>query len=268
MTPSPSTSSPWPAPAPRPPRGSPLPGSATSCSRCDPETSSSTELIAFLKNPVKEFVRKRLDVTFIDEGEETLDGIPVELDGLEAWKVGDRLLRDLLAGRAPRVALDKEWRRGVLPPGKLGWRLAKDLLDQAQPVADLADTLRAGRQAEALDVAVDLGGGRLLTGTVTDVYGEPAGAHQLLPGRTQALDRRLGAAAGPLRQPAHPPLLRRIRGARGQGTPWRSGRPDGSRGLGPRRRRPRRSCSTWSRSTTPGCASRCRCRSSPVTSGP
>ena len=130
------------------------------------------ELIAFLKNPVKEFVRKRLDVTFIDEGEETLDGIPVELDGLEAWKVGDRLLRDLLAGRAPRVALDKEWRRGVLPPGKLGWRLAKDLLDQAQPVADLADTLRAGRQAEALDVAVDLGGGRLLTGTVTDVYGE------------------------------------------------------------------------------------------------
>ena len=39
-------------------------------------------------------------------------------------------------------------------------------------MADLADTLRAGRRAEALDVAVDLGGGRLLTGTVTDVYGD------------------------------------------------------------------------------------------------
>ncbi len=130
------------------------------------------ELIAFLKNPVKEFVRKRLDVTLTDEGEDALDGIPVELDGLEAWKVGDRLLRDLLAGRAPRTALHKEWRRGVLPPGKLGWRLANDLLGQAEPVADLAATLRAGRRAEALDVAVDLGGSRLLTGTVADVYGE------------------------------------------------------------------------------------------------
>jgi len=130
------------------------------------------ELIAFFKNPVKEFLRKRLDVTFIEEGEDALDGIPVELDGLDQWKVGDRLLRDLLAGRAPDVVLAKEWRRGVLPPGRLGWRLANDLFGQAQPVADLADTLRAGRRAEALDVAVDLGNGRLLTGTVTDVYGE------------------------------------------------------------------------------------------------
>ena len=111
------------------------------------------ELIAFLKNPVKEFVRKRLDVTFVDEGEDAMDGMPVELDGLELWKVGDRLLRDLLAGRAPSDVLAKEWRRGVLPPGKLGWRLANELLGQAQPVADLADTLRAGRRAEALDVA-------------------------------------------------------------------------------------------------------------------
>ncbi len=130
------------------------------------------ELVAFFKNPVKEFLRKRLDVSFVDEGEEALDGIPVELDGLQSWGVGDRLLHDLLAGRSPQAALDKEWRRGVLPPGRLGWRLATDLLAQATPVAELADTLRAGRRAEALDVSVDLGSGRLLTGTVTDVYGE------------------------------------------------------------------------------------------------
>ncbi len=130
------------------------------------------ELVAFFKNPVKEFLRKRLDVTLLDEGEDALDGIPVELDGLASWGVGDRLLRDLLAGRAPDQALAKEWRRGVLPPGRLGWRLANELLAQAAPVAELADTLRAGRRAEALDVSIDLGGGRALTGTVTDVYGE------------------------------------------------------------------------------------------------
>ena len=100
-----------------------------------------------------------------------MDGMPVELNGLKEWKVGDRLLRDLLAGRPPEATLAKEW-RAVLPPGRLGWRLAKRVLDQAQPVADLADTLRAGRRGEALDVAIDLGRGRLLTGTVTDVYGD------------------------------------------------------------------------------------------------
>ncbi|MEO5652251.1 MAG: exodeoxyribonuclease V subunit gamma [Marmoricola sp.] len=130
------------------------------------------DLVAFLKNPVKEFLRRRLDVTFLDEGEDALDGIPVELDGLQSWGVGDRLLRDLLAGRAPEAALAKEWRRGVLPPGRLGWRMANDLLAQAVPVADLAETLRAGRRAEARDVSIDLGGGRALTGTVTDLYGE------------------------------------------------------------------------------------------------
>ncbi len=130
------------------------------------------ELVSFFKNPVKEFLRKRLDVSFVDEGEDALDGIPVELDGLQSWGVGDRLLHDLLAGRTPQAALAKEWRRGVLPPGRLGWRLATGLLAQATPVAEQADTLRAGRRAEALDVSVDLGSGRLLTGTVADVYGE------------------------------------------------------------------------------------------------
>ena len=35
------------------------------------------------------------------------------------------MLHDLLAGRTPDDALAKEWRRGVLPPGRLGWRLAR-----------------------------------------------------------------------------------------------------------------------------------------------
>lgn len=130
------------------------------------------ELVAFLKNPVKEFLRKRLDLALPEDVEDTLDGMPVELDGLQQWGVGDRMLRDLLAGRTPEDTLAKEWRRGVLPPGRLGWRLARRLLDQATPVAEQADTLRAGRDPEALDVSFDLGGGRLLTGTVTDVYGD------------------------------------------------------------------------------------------------
>ena len=35
------------------------------------------------------------------EAEEVADAIPVDLDALELWSVGDRLLRDVMAGRDP-----------------------------------------------------------------------------------------------------------------------------------------------------------------------
>ncbi len=100
------------------------------------------------------------------------DGLPVELDGLVQWGVGDRMLRDLLAGRTRQATLGKEWRRGVLPPGTLGWRLAQKIVDQAAPVAEVAISVTQGIAPSARDVDVDLGGGRRLRGTVTDLYGD------------------------------------------------------------------------------------------------
>jgi exodeoxyribonuclease V gamma subunit len=127
-------------------------------------------LIAFTKHPVKEFLRRRLDVTVNDESEEVTDGLPVELDGLAEWGVGDRMLRDLLADSSRERALGKEWRRGVLPPGRLGWSLAQKVVDQAVPVADQAVGFTQGLALSAVDIDVDLGAGRRLRGTVTDVY--------------------------------------------------------------------------------------------------
>ncbi|MCW2826591.1 MAG: exodeoxyribonuclease gamma subunit [Marmoricola sp.] len=129
-------------------------------------------LVSFFKHPVREFLRSRLQVTLADEGDQVADGLPVELDGLVQWGVGDRMLRDLLAGRTPEQTLGKEWRRGVLPPGQLGWRLAKRLLDEAAPVAERASAATGGLTAAAVDVDVDLGDGRRLRGTVTDLYGD------------------------------------------------------------------------------------------------
>jgi exodeoxyribonuclease V gamma subunit len=129
-------------------------------------------LSAFLRHPVKEFLRRRLEITLPDEGDEVSDGLPVELDGLVSWGVGDRMLTDLLAGRTREQTLGKEWRRGVLPPGQLGWRLAQKLVDQAGPVADVAASATQGMTPSARDVDVDPGDGRRLRGTVTDLYGE------------------------------------------------------------------------------------------------
>ena len=100
------------------------------------------------------------------------DGLPVEIDSLAQWAVGDRLLRDLLAGVDPDRARQQEWRRGVLPPGRLGWRMLQQILDRAPPPGRAGARPAHRRGPRRCDVDVDLGGGRRLRGTVPEVYGD------------------------------------------------------------------------------------------------
>lgn len=128
------------------------------------------DLIAFFKHPVRGFFRA-VDMALPRDVDGIDDAIPVELDNLQAWQAGDWMLDDLLRGRDPRWVLDAAWRRGTLPPGRLGWRQAKQIRDQAQELAMLAAPYRAG-PGRAVDVDLDLGGGRRLTGTITPVHGD------------------------------------------------------------------------------------------------
>ncbi|MGI9085490.1 MAG: exodeoxyribonuclease V subunit gamma [Aeromicrobium sp.] len=129
-------------------------------------------LVAFAKHPVKEFLRRRAQIVLPDEGKEVLDGLPIAIDGLVEWGIGERLLRDLLRGRDEAAALGMEWRRGELPPGRLGWREAQRIRDEAVLVADLAVPVIGTTAVTSLDVDVDLGRGRRLRGTVTGVHGD------------------------------------------------------------------------------------------------
>ena len=52
--------------------------------------------------------------------EEVADELPVELDGLTKWAVGDRLLGACCAAPTSPPCRQAEWRRGVLPPSALG----------------------------------------------------------------------------------------------------------------------------------------------------
>src|SRR5699024_273861 len=58
------------------------------------------ELIRFLEHPVRGFLHQRLHVGVLGSDDEPSDALAVELDALERWAVGDRLLRDRLAGAA------------------------------------------------------------------------------------------------------------------------------------------------------------------------
>ncbi|NPC98160.1 exodeoxyribonuclease V subunit gamma [Nocardioides sp. zg-DK7169] len=139
------------------------------------EDVSLDDLVSFFcrrGGPVQGFLsRQRLDVALPYDEEPLDDGLPVEVDQLVQWQVGDRVLRDLLAGMDVEQARQQEWRRGVLPPGMLGWRVLGDLLMRAQPLAAAARERRT-RPPRAVEVDVDLGHGRRLRGTVADVYGD------------------------------------------------------------------------------------------------
>ena len=127
------------------------------------------DLLTFFKDPVRGFFRA-LDFTFPADVEGVEDAMPVEIDNLQEWTVGDRMLTDIMRGMSPDRARQAEWCRGTLPPGHLGWRKATEIRDLAALLAAEALPLRT-EPARAIDVNLDLGAGRRLTGTVSPVFG-------------------------------------------------------------------------------------------------
>ncbi|MFZ0832005.1 MAG: exodeoxyribonuclease V subunit gamma, partial [Mycobacterium sp.] len=73
------------------------------------------DLTGFFRDPVKGFFRA-LDYTLPWEVDGVEDAMPVDIDALEEWTVGDRMLHDMLHGMEPDQARQAEWRRGTLPP--------------------------------------------------------------------------------------------------------------------------------------------------------
>ncbi len=134
-----------------------------------PDDVALADLVAFFKDPVKGFFRA-LDYTLPWDVDGVQDAMPVDIDNLEEWTVGDRMLNDILLGMSPQQAQAAEWRRGTLPPGQLGWQKSKEVRAQVELLASAAEKCRQ-EPAEAYDVDVDLGTGRRLTGTVSPVFG-------------------------------------------------------------------------------------------------
>ena len=74
---------------------------------------------------------RSLDLTLPWEVDGVSDVMPVEIDELEQWAVGDRMLRDMLRRHPPRRRRCRlEWRRGALPPGRLGWRTGTEIRER------------------------------------------------------------------------------------------------------------------------------------------
>jgi exodeoxyribonuclease V gamma subunit len=131
------------------------------------------DLVRFVGHPVRAFLRQRLGISLGDYSDEVADALPVELDALERWGVGQRLLDGVLTGAPIEDCVAAEIARGTLPPG----RLATPVIDRVRPIVeDIAvaaqSVLETSTQPGSVDIKVTLADGRTLSGTVPGVCGD------------------------------------------------------------------------------------------------
>jgi exodeoxyribonuclease V gamma subunit len=143
-----------------------------------------TDLVRFVEHPVRAFLRQRLGISLYAAADEIEDELPVELDGLQRWGVGQRLLEACLRGVTLRTAILAEIARGTLPPGVLGYPVINEVSPTVTGIVERADAVTrgvgvgsadgvgSGSRADPVDVRVTLDDGRLLSGTVTGVCGD------------------------------------------------------------------------------------------------
>ena len=131
---------------------------------------SVTELQDFFKDPVKGFFRA-VNYTLAADIDPADAEIPLNIDNLQEWHIGNSLLHNMIHGMDQRTAIGAEWRRGTLPPGQLGWRKAQEICARAAELAAAAAPFQH-TAARTEDVDVDLGNQRRLSGTVTALFGD------------------------------------------------------------------------------------------------
>jgi exodeoxyribonuclease V gamma subunit len=129
------------------------------------------DLVRFAEHPVRAFLRQRLGIMLGDFDDEVGDALTVELDHLEQWGVGTRLLEGRLSGAAMEACVAAEVARGLLPPGHLGDPVIERLKPTVEQLAEYALRLGDGESRSA-DVKLALGDGRILSGTVPGIHGD------------------------------------------------------------------------------------------------
>jgi exodeoxyribonuclease V gamma subunit len=127
-------------------------------------------LVAFVEQPVNAFLRQRLGARIGGAGTEIDDSLPVELDGLQQWTVGDRMLNACLEHGDLERARRAEAVRGQVPWDRLGERALGRIGDQVSAlVAAVGDLGGAAAPAESEEVNLEFDNGCRLVGTVPGV---------------------------------------------------------------------------------------------------
>ncbi|CAA9517154.1 MAG: Exodeoxyribonuclease V gamma chain [uncultured Solirubrobacteraceae bacterium] len=134
-------------------------------------------LVRFVERPVRAFLRQRLGISVADYDEDVADALPVELDGLGVWAVGQRLVDGLIGGAELDACIAAEVARGTLPPGALSAQVIERVRPTVQDIAaQAARLLGAAGEPGSVEVSALVGDGRFLRGTAPGVRGDVLGA--------------------------------------------------------------------------------------------
>ncbi|MDQ6778996.1 MAG: exodeoxyribonuclease V subunit gamma [Actinomycetota bacterium] len=127
------------------------------------------DLVQFVERPVRAFLRQRLGISVTASEDEIDDALPVELDHLEVWNIGQRLLEGTLAGLDPDSCVRAEIARGSLPPGRLRIPVLERIGPAIEAIAACARFYGGTEAPRSVEINLALSGERRLTGSVSGV---------------------------------------------------------------------------------------------------
>ncbi|WP_353650423.1 exodeoxyribonuclease V subunit gamma [Nakamurella sp. A5-74] len=128
------------------------------------------QLIRFFEQPAARFLAERLGLDSNWREDPPVDELETDLDGLQKWAIGDRLVRLQLDGIGRQESIAAENRRGVLPVGARAAEVMREVAELADPVVAAGLRHRAGSRS-MVDVSIGLEDGRALVGTLGPVHG-------------------------------------------------------------------------------------------------
>jgi exodeoxyribonuclease V gamma subunit len=128
------------------------------------------DLVRFFNHPIRALIHDRAGLWITRPDETPDEQIPVNLNGLDAWSIGERLLRLRMAGHEAEALIAAEWRRGYLPPRALGHKAVQEVAQQVEQLIQAAQPFLTEQPAPH-EVLADLGDVRL-TGTVSGIIGD------------------------------------------------------------------------------------------------
>ena len=138
------------------------------------------DIVRFVQHPVREFLRQRLGVNVWEADDQLPDAVPVELDNLERWGIGQRLIERLLAGDPIEAAVEAELAVGALPPDAMGRATIGSIQAVATRIHEVAETVGAAGTTASREIDIALGdvpgcGPVTVVGTVTGVRDDATG---------------------------------------------------------------------------------------------
>ena len=134
------------------------------------------DVVRFVQHPVREFLRQRLGLNVWEDDDALDDAIPVELDALETWAIGQRLVERLLDGDPIEAAVEAELAVGALPPAAMGRATIESIEAVATRIHEIAVSVDASGATSSVEVdlpiATHAAGTISVVGTVAGIRGD------------------------------------------------------------------------------------------------